>query len=136
GKRKYLSKNTGAMHACGHDGHMAMVLTVIQIINEMKDFLSGKIYFIFEEGEEIGAGIDAMLTHLEDKNLDAIYGNHLAAFMDSGTICVDEGPRMAVAIFVDFTVHGNSVLGSQTVLSVNLILSALQLITALKHAYV
>src|SRR5699024_2484625 len=116
------------MHACGHDGHMAMVLTVIQIINEMKDFLSGKIYFIFEEGEEIGAGIDAMLTHLEDKNLDAIYGNHLAAFMDSGTICVDDGPRMAVAIFVYLTVHRMSGHGSMPGLSGNPIYAAAQIL--------
>ena len=135
GKRKYLSKNTGAMHACGHDGHMAMVLTVIQIINEMKDFLSGKIYFIFEEGEEIGAGIDAMLTHLEDKNLDAIYGNHLAAFMDSGTICVDEGPRMAGAIFVDFTVHGKSGHGSRPDLSVNPVFATAQILNGLTSAW-
>src|SRR5699024_12134990 len=115
------------MYACDNNVKKEMVLTIINIINEMKDFLSGKIYFIFEEGEEIGACIDAMLTHLEDKNLDAIYGNHLAAFMDSGTICVDEGPRMAGAIFVDFTVHGKSGHGSRPDLSVNPVFAAAQI---------
>src|SRR5699024_12635376 len=99
------------------------VLTVIQIINEMKDFLSGKIYFIFVEGEAMGAGIDAMLTHLEDKNLDAIYSNHLAAVIDSGTICVDEGPSMAGARWVDCTVHGKSGHGSRRDLAVNPVFS-------------
>src|SRR5699024_5320928 len=82
-----------------------------------------------------GAGIDAMLTHLEDKNLDAIYGNHLAAFMDSGTICVDEGPRMAGAIFVDFTVHGKSGHGSRPDLSVNPVFAAAQILNGLTSAW-
>src|SRR5699024_8910785 len=57
GPRKYRSKNHGVMHACGHDGHMAIVLTTIKILTELKAALTGKIYFIFEEGEEIGSGI-------------------------------------------------------------------------------
>src|SRR5699024_7740779 len=85
GKRKYMSKNPGAMHACGHDGHMAIVLTVSKMLSEIKDELTGKIYFIFEEAEEIGAGIEPMIAHLKDKAIDAIYGNHLTAFMETGT---------------------------------------------------
>src|SRR5690625_283501 len=91
GPRKYHSKNPGVMHACGHDGHMAIVLSTMKILTEMKHHLNGKVYFIFEEGEEIGSGIEAMVQHLENRGIDAIYGNHLAAFMDSGTVSVDAG---------------------------------------------
>src|SRR5699024_10115329 len=69
GPRKYSSKIPGAMHACGHDGHMAIVLTTIKILKAMEDSIKGKVYFIFEEGEEIGSGIEAMVHHIEDKDI-------------------------------------------------------------------
>src|SRR5699024_238356 len=106
GKRKYISKNPGVMHACGHDGHMAIVLTTMEILLSLKEELSGKIYFIFEEGEEIGSGIVAMVEHLQDKKIEAIYGNHLAAFLATGKVSVDAGPKMAGAAAVDMYVHG------------------------------
>lgn len=135
GPRKVISKNKGVMHACGHDGHMAIVLSTMEILVEMKSELTGKVYFIFEEGEEIGAGIDAMVAHLEDKQIDAIYGNHLAAFMDSGTISVDAGPKMAGAIFVDFSVYGKSGHGARPDLSVNPLFGAAHVLTGLTNAW-
>src|SRR5699024_9484159 len=93
------------------------------------------VYFIFEEGEEIAAGIDAMVVHLKDKNVDAIYGNHLAAFMDSGTVSVSAGPKMAGAIFVEFTVHGKSGHGSRPGLSINPVFAAAHVLTSLTKAW-
>ncbi|ARK22014.1 amidohydrolase [Sporosarcina sp. P26b] len=135
GPRKYFSKNENVMHACGHDGHMSIVLSTIKILESMKDSLSGKIYFIFEEGEEIGSGIDAMIKHLEGRGIEAIYGNHLASFMDSGTLCVDEGPRMAGAILVDFAVHGKSGHGSRPDLSINPLFAAANILVGLTNAW-
>lgn len=135
GRRKYISENKGVMHACGHDGHMAIILSTIKLIHKLKEELSGKIYFIFEEGEEIGAGIDAMVAHLKDKHMDAIYGNHLAAFMDSGKISVSAGPKMAGAIFVEFTVHGKSGHGSRPDLSINPVFAAAHVLTSLTNAW-
>ncbi|GKV65885.1 MULTISPECIES: amidohydrolase [unclassified Sporosarcina] len=134
-ERKYLSKQPGVMHACGHDGHMAIVLTVMRILNDMLEQLSGKIYFIFEEGEEIGSGIAAMIRHLEDKDIDAIYGNHLAAFLDSSQICLDAGPKMAGAVLVDFTVHGTGGHGSRPDLSINPLFAAAHILTGLSNAW-
>lgn len=136
GPKKYFSKNSGAMHACGHDGHMSIVLSTIKILKEMEKKLSGKIYFIFEEGEEIGSGIEAMVQHLENKGIDAIYGNHLASFMDSGTVGVDAGPRMAGAILVDFAVQGKSGHGSRPDLSINPVFAAANILTGLTNAWV
>lgn len=135
-ERTCISKNPGAMHACGHDGHMAIILTTIQIMKEMLEDLSGKVYFIFEEGEEIGAGIDAMIEHLKDKKIDAIYGNHLTSFMKTGTICADEGPVMAGAVLVDFDILGESGHGSRPDLSVNPIFATVQVLSALTSAWV
>ncbi len=135
GKRKYISKNPGAMHACGHDGHMSIVMTTMKILNDLKDELTGKIYFIFEEGEEIGSGIDAMIKHLKDKGLDAVYGNHLTAFMDTGQISVDAGPVMAAAALVDFSVLGRSGHGSRPDLSINPVFAAAQVLNGLSNAW-
>lgn len=136
GPRKYRSKNHGVMHACGHDGHMAIVLTTIKILTELKAALTGKIYFIFEEGEEIGSGIDAMIEHLKGKQIEAIYGNHLAAFLESGKVSIDAGPKMAGVIFVDFTVHGKSGHGARPDLSVNPIFATANVLTGLTSAWV
>lgn len=135
GKRKYISKNEGVMHACGHDAHMAIVLTVMRIIDHLKAHLTGKIYFLFEEGEEIGAGIDAMLAHLKNKKIDAIYGNHVAAFLDSGKISVDPGPKMAGAILVNFTVRGQGGHGSRPDHAVNPVFAAANILTGITSAW-
>lgn len=134
-KRQYNSKNPGVMHACGHDGHMAIVLTVIKIMKEIENELTGKIYFIFEDAEETGEGIEAMVNHLENKGIEAIYGNHLAAFLDSGKISVDSGPRMAGAIIVDFTVYGKSGHGSRPDLAINPVFASAQILSALSSAW-
>ena len=63
-KKEVVSKNSGVMHACGHDFHMALALTSAKILSKIKERLDGKFYFIFEEGEETGSGIDAMVDHL------------------------------------------------------------------------
>lgn len=135
GARKYTSKKPGVMHACGHDGHMAIVLSTMKILAGMKDQLTGKVYFIFEEGEEIGSGIEAMIQHLQGRGIDAIYGNHLAAFLDSGKIGVDPGPRMAGAVIVDFTVKGKGGHGARPDLSINPIFAAANVLTGLTNAW-
>ncbi len=116
GERKYHSTNPGVMHACGHDGHMA-------------------IYFIFEDAEENAEGINPMIDHLKNKEIEAIYGNHLAAFLDSGKISVDAGPVMAGAVNVEFTVHGKSGHGARPDLSINPIFTAAQILSALTSAW-
>lgn len=135
GKRKYMSKHPGVMHACGHDGHMAIILSTIEILAGLQEQLSGKIYFIFEEGEEIGSGIDAMLAHLADKKIEAIYGNHLAAFLPTGKISVDVGPKMAGVAPISWTVHGKGGHGSRPDLAINPIFASAHILTALSTAW-
>lgn len=134
-KRVCISKNKGVMHACGHDGHMAILLTAMHVLWEMRQELKGKIYFIFEEGEETNSGIEKMVHYLRDKEIDGFYGNHLVSFMDTGEICIDAGPRMAGAIPAGFTVHGKSGHGSRPDLSVNPIFAAAQILSGLTNAW-
>lgn len=130
------SKNDGVFHACGHDGHMAILLATMKILVNNIDKLKGRIIFIFEEGEERGSGIDSMIDSLKNYEIDAIYGNHLASFLDTGEICVNSGPVMAGYARVDFTVKGKGGHGSRPDLSISPIFAAANIITALSSAWV
>lgn len=134
-QKEFISVNKGVSHTCGHDAHMAMQLTAIKVLHEIKDNLSGKIYFLFEEGEEKGTGINQMLDYISTLNLDAIYGTHVASFIESGKICVDEGPRMAGSVYVDFDVIGKSGHGSRPDLSINPIFATAQVLSAISVAW-
>lgn len=134
-KRVCRSKNEGVFHACGHDGHMTILLSTAKILTENKDKLKGKVIFIFEEGEETGSGIDAMVEALKKENIDAIYGNHLFSALDTGKICISEGPRMAGAAVVDFTVRGKGGHGSRPDLSISPIFGAANVLTNLASAW-
>lgn len=131
-----ISENEGVFHACGHDGHMTMLLGAMKILVENKENLSGKIIFIFEEGEETGTGIGPMIEALKNENIDAIYGNHLASFLDTGKLGVDPGPVMAGFANVDFTVKGKGGHGSRPDLSISPIFAATNIINALATAWV
>ncbi len=134
--RLCISKNEGVFHACGHDGHMSMLLAAMKILVENKKNLKGEIIFIFEEGEEAGTGIDPMIEALKDEDIDAIYGNHLASFLQTGKIGIDSGPVMAGFGNVDFTVKGKGGHGSRPDLSISPIFAVTNIINALATAWV
>lgn len=131
-----VSKNKGVSHACGHDSHMATLLTTAKILSDFKDELKGKIYFIFEEGEETGGGIEAMVEHLKDKNLDACYGNHQSPFMEIGKISVIKGPSHAGCAGVEFNVIGKGGHGSRPDKCINPLTATANIVTALTTAWV
>ena len=135
-KKEVVSKNPGVSHACGHDSHMAALLSSAKILSELKEDLAGKIYFIFEEGEETGAGIDAMVRHLKDKNLDACYGNHQSPFLEIGEISVVKGPSHAGCAGVEFDVIGKGGHGSRPDKCINPLTATANIITALTNAWV
>ena len=130
------SKNDGVFHACGHDGHMTTLLTAMKVLANKKDQLHGKLIFIFEEGEEVGTGIDKMVKALKDEKIDAIYGEHLAAFLETGKIGLNAGPVMAGNAIVDFTVRGKGGHGSRPDLSISPIFAATNIINGLASAWV
>lgn len=74
----FSSEHTGCMHACGHDSHTAIALTVAKILSEHKDKLNGTVKFIFQPGEEIPGGAKPMIDEgvLENPHVDYIIGLH------------------------------------------------------------
>lgn len=135
GKKKYVSKNLGSCHACGHDAHMAVGLTVAKIFTDIKDELTGRIIFIFEEDEETNYGIPKMLKLLRNYKFDAIYGNHSASFVESGKFALEAGPRMAGTAVIDMYVKGRGGHGSRPDLSINPIFGAAQILSGLGTAW-
>ena len=129
--RKVQSKHEGVMHACGHDGHMTTLLMTMKLLTELKDQLTGTIIFIFEEGEEEITGIGGMIEHLKGRNIEAIYGNHFASFLETGKISADPGPVMAAATTVDFKVIGQGGHASRPDLSVNPLYAGVDILNSL-----
>lgn len=134
-EKKYVSKRKGACHACGHDGHMAIALGTMRMLYDMKDELSGTILFCFEDGEENGYGVHAMLDALSNRKVDGVYATHLTAFMDTETVSVEEGPRMAGAAETVFSVRGKSGHGSRPDLSINPVFAAAQVLSGISSAW-
>ncbi len=117
GARRYCSQVADAMHACGHDGHTAMLLTGAKIMVENADDIDGEVVLLFEQGEEMGYGVDGIAHMVLDEKPDAIWGIHLYAGMPSGKISVDAGPRMAAGIFFEIEITGQGGHGSRPDLS-------------------
>jgi amidohydrolase len=110
----YKSKVPGAMHACGHDGHTALLLVLAKALNEMKEGLQGNVVFIHQFAEELAPG--GAKPMIEDgclDGVDVIYGTHLWATTPLGKVEYNEGPLMAAADRFQVTIHGKGGHGAQ-----------------------
>lgn len=93
----YKSKNKGRMHACGHDGHTAMLLGAAKALSKSKDYIKGNIKFIFqpaEEGPELG-GAKPMIDDGALDGVEAIFGLHISTLYPTGILGINMGPAMA-----------------------------------------
>ena len=136
----HRSTNRGVMHACGHDGHTAMLLGAARYLAETRDF-SGRVVFIFQPAEEMGGedgGAARMIREglFESFRCDEIYGLHNWPGMEVGTFAVKAGPMMASgdAFEIEVTSTGTHAAqphkGADVVLTAGHILVALQQISA------
>src|SRR5215475_2560797 len=105
----YASQNHGVMHACGHDGHTAILLAVATVLAHRRQQFSGTVKFAFQPAEELPPGgakgmIEAGV--LEDPRVDATFGLHLWNGLPVGKIGVDDGPIMASVDRFDIVIKG------------------------------
>ncbi len=108
----YKSKTNGLMHACGHDGHMAMLLTAARMLIETKHEFNGTIKLIFQPAEEGGNGAHKMIEEGVMKDVEGIFGIHLWPDLNTGKVSAESGPRLASADFFDIDIKGFSGHGS------------------------
>jgi amidohydrolase len=112
----YCSNNPGVMHACGHDGHSAMLLGAAMILEKFKDQLDGSVRFVFQPGEEVvAAGRDLIAEGiLEDPEPMAVLALHGWPGYPEGAICSKPGELMAAADFFSIKIFGKGGHGSSS----------------------
>ena len=95
----YRSRHEGAMHACGHDTHMAMLLGAAKVLNEHKDELCGNVKLFFQTNEEGSRGAERMVNDGCMDDVDAVFGTHIGCIISrdlpSGTVVAVPGCCMA-----------------------------------------
>ncbi|MDG1277594.1 MAG: amidohydrolase [Algoriphagus sp.] len=133
----YNGQETGVMHACGHDSHMAILMGVAEVLAGMKDQLQGSVKFIFQPAEEgvydgSLAGAELMVKEGVMKDVDAIFGLHIWAQIEAGKIGYRSGPFMAAVDNLKITVNGTQAHGASPWSGVDPIVTSSQIVMGLQ----
>lgn len=135
----YNGQKVGVMHACGHDTHVAMLMGTAEVLAGMKDKIRGTVVFIFQPaeegapaGEEGGAPVMIREGVMDNPKIDAIFGIHINAQTEIGTIKYRYGPAMASSDWFSIKVKGKQTHGSQPWLGTDPIAVAAQIINGLQ----
>ena len=121
GKRTCISKTEGVMHACGHDGHTAMLLGAAKVLMQNKDQIEGTVYLCFERGEEATGNVIHIFQYIHDNNIkiDSVWGIHLLSTLESGKMGINDTNMMAGAMGFSITIEGQGGHGSRPDQSIN-----------------
>lgn len=138
-KTEYNNQQVGVMHACGHDTHVAMLMSVAEILTAMKSEIKGTVKFIFQpseegppEGEEGGAFLMVKEGVMDNPKVDAIFGLHIESNIEVGKIHFKPGAFMASSDWFHIVVKGKGSHGSQPWLGVDPISVSAQIISGLQ----
>jgi len=132
---EYRSQNPGVMHACGHDGHTAMLLATTRLLMERRHQFAGTVKVVFQPSEETGpGGAEWMIRQgvLENPHVDAVFGLHLAQSLPVGTVSAPDGPTMSGGQFFSCKVQGRGGHGAMPHLAADPIVAACAMITQLQ----
>ncbi len=135
----YNGQDVGVMHACGHDGHVAILLGVAEVLAGMRQNIPGTVKFIFQPaeegaptGEEGGAELMVKEGALENPKVDAIFGLHIGSRFPVGTIAYRPGSAMAAVDSMKIVVRGKQTHGAYPWLGVDPIVIASQIVLGLQ----
>jgi amidohydrolase len=130
----FASEYEGFMHACGHDGHMAMLLGFAQWLSENKANLKDNVVLLFQPSEETVGGADPMIQEgaLDDPKVDCIFGYHIMPEIPQGKIGLKAGPLMASTSEFVIDIYGVSAHGAMPHRGVDSIVAAAYFITMLQ----
>ncbi len=131
----FASTHERAMHACGHDGHMSMVLGAATILNKVKDKLNGNIKFLFQPAEEGPGGAKPMIEAgvMENPHVDFSVGCHVWPAIPEGSIGVKAGYLMAAMDRFDIRIIGKGGHGAMPHLCVDALEVGTQVVNALQR---
>jgi len=132
---EYASQTPGVMHACGHDGHTAIGLTVAKMLNAHKDDLGGTVKFVFQPAEEGLGGAQAMVADgvLENPRPDRCLSLHLWNDKPFGWIGITPGPAMSASDRFTVMMSGRGGHGAAPHLTIDPVVAGAQVVTALQN---
>jgi amidohydrolase len=134
--KSYASKNPGVMHACGHDVHTSSLLGAAKILCSLKSEFKGAIKLVFQPGEEKLPGGASLLIKegiLNNPKVDAIIGQHVMPFINTGNVGFRKGLYMASTDEIYITINGKGGHGAMPHLCVDPVATAAQVIVSLQQ---
>ena len=130
----YISTVSNKMHACGHDGHTSIAMTVASVLAKQRSSIKGRVKFVFQPAEEVAGGAKAMIADgaLVNPKPDVSLGLHLWNDLPVGTIAVTDGPMMASAADLKIIIRGKGGHAAQPQQTHDPIVASAQIVSALQ----